>query len=131
MPYYREGKLIPGDPGFGTRWATDDEKLVAGLALMDLEVHRNSIILVPAPHKNFDGHKIRVQESQNPMWYRAFGSTYWRTLRHFNLKRCRVIRALKRVYEKGLVRRNGYERLLLPVLLEAFESHLCQSKKLS
>jgi hypothetical protein len=129
MPYYKEGRIHPGDPYFGTRWATDEEMDVAKIALMDLQIHRNSIILVPAPNKSFAGHKIRVQESQNPKWYRNFGLAYWRGRRSLLLKRRRVVKALERVYVKGLVRRNGYETRLLPVLLKEFTSTLCQSQR--
>lgn len=123
MPYNvgrKTKKLIPGDPYFGTRWATEEEKGWAGLALEELESHHNRIVLVPAPSKNFDGHKIRVQESKNPDWYIRFGVAYWRSKRSFQLKRRRVEKALRRVAVVGIVRRNGYETKLLPLLKEAF-----------
>lgn len=109
-------RLVPGDPRHGTRWSTKVEREIAERALEDLELHRNSIVLIPAPHPHFTGHKIRVQESQNPKWYREFGSGYWRSKRSFQLKRSRVIKALKRVSVVGIVRRNGLEVKLLEVL---------------
>jgi len=116
MPYLvgrKTKKLLPGDPYFGTRWATEEEKALAAWALETLELERNRIILVPAPRQSFSGHKIRVQESQNPKWYREFGAAYWRSKRSFQLRRQRVERALRRVCVTGIVRRNGYE---VPIL---------------
>lgn len=118
MPYVFNGKKIPGDPRHGTRWATEEERALAGRALMEMRNQFNRIVLVPAPAPHFDGHKIRVQESENPSWYRKFATSYWRSARSFQLKRCRVEKALKRVHADGVVRRNGYERLILPVLKE-------------
>lgn len=129
MPYRvgrKTKKLIPGDPRFGTRWATEEEKAVAARALESLDLERNRIALVPAPRQNFDGHKIRVQESQNPKWYREFGAGYWKSRRKFYLRRERVERALRRVCVTGIVRRNGYETLLLKKLME--RSHLWATK---
>ena len=94
------------------------EKRAAGIALHELETQRNRIALVPAPEKNFDGHKIRVQVEANPKWYRRFGGPYWHSKRSFQLKRVRVEKALNRVLKQGIVRRNGYEAKLLPLLLE-------------
>jgi hypothetical protein len=125
MPYLigrKTKRLVPGSPYFGTRWATEGEKVVAARALESLELERNRIVLVPAPRKNFDGHKIRVQETKNPDWYREFGVPYWRSRRSFQLKRVRVERALRRVCVTGIVRRNGYEVLILKKLMEV--SHL-------
>lgn len=118
MPYTKDGKLVPGDPKHGTRWATPAEKRAAGIALHDLETQRNRIELVPAPDERFMGQKIRVQVEANPKWYRRFGSAYWHSKRSFQLKRARVERALLRVIRQGIVRRNGYEAKLLPLLLE-------------
>jgi hypothetical protein len=118
MPYRHGGtKIYPGDPQHGTRWATEEEKEMAGRALYDMETERNVIGLVPAPQPKFSGHKIRVQEQANPEWYRRFRLSYWRSRRSFQLKRWRVVKALKRVYEVGIVRRNGYETRLLKFLL--------------
>ena len=116
MPYVHNGKLLPGDPRHGTRWATEGEKRAAARALCDLETQRNRIELVPAPDPHFAGHKVRIQAEQNPRWYREFGLSYWRSKRSFQLKRCRVERALSRVEETGIVRRNGYEVDLLKLL---------------
>jgi hypothetical protein len=98
-----------------SRHATDDEMDLASLALRDLELNRNKIILVPAPEKNFDSHKIRRVESRNPAWYISFSRPYWNGLRSFQLKRARVVKALTRV-ALGWVRGNGYEKLLLDFL---------------
>jgi hypothetical protein len=117
MPYTKDGHLLPGDPQHGTRWATDDEKAAAAHALHELETQRNRIALVPAPQQNFHSHKIRVQVEQNPKWYRDFGASFWRGKRSFQLKRVRVERALRRVCETGIVRRNGYEVGLLEALV--------------
>jgi hypothetical protein len=114
----RGKKVYPGDVRHGTRWATAEERSWAGLALDDLETNRNSIALMPAPHKNFEGHKVRVQQSANPAWYVRFGRSFWRSIRSFQLKRWRVEKALKRVAVVGIVRRNGYEVRLLPLLKE-------------
>ena len=119
MPYRlsRSKRVVPGDPYHGTRWATEEEKKAAGLALYELETNHNRIILVPAPRQNFSGHKVRVQESKNPEWYIQFGLAYWHSKRSFQLKRARVVRALKRVFVVGIVRRNGYEVKLLKALM--------------
>lgn len=122
MPYRltRTQKLVPGDPAFGTRWATEEEIKLAGRGLYDLSQERNSIILVEAPQKNFDGHKIRVQATQNPAWYRRMGEGYWKGKRQFQLKRARVEKALKRVHDVKIVRRNGYEGKLLAILKDTY-----------
>lgn len=119
MPYrlFRGKKLVPGDPRHGTRWATSEERAVAARALEDLETHRNVIVLVPAPDQHFVGQKIRVQESRNPKWYIEFGVPFWRSKRSFQLKRSRVMKALKRVCVVGIVRRNGLEVKLLGALM--------------
>lgn len=118
MPHRKGGtKIYPGDTRHGTRWATPEEKLFAAHALYELETNHNRIVLVPAPHQNFSGHKIRVQETRNPEWYIQFGLAYWRSKRSFQLKRWRVIKALKRVCVVGIVRRNGYEVKLLKALM--------------
>lgn len=119
MPYRltRGRKLVPGDPRHGTRWSTSEEKAVAARALEDLEMNRNVIILVPAPDQHFVGQKIRVQESRNPKWYVEFGAPYWRSRRSFQLKRARVMKALRRVSVVGIVRRNGLEVKLLGALM--------------
>lgn len=118
MPYKHGGtKIYPGDTQHGTRWATEEEKEMAARALYELETERNVIGFAPAPHQNFVGHKIRVQEQANPGWYRRFGLSYWRSRRSFQLKRWRVVKALKRVHEVGIVRRNGYETRLLKFLV--------------
>jgi len=118
MPYKptRSKVTFPGDPRHGTRWATAGERCMAAWMLDSLERERNSIAYVPAPDPHFTGHKIRVQESQNPSWYREFGRSYWRSKRSFQLKRARVVRALKRVAAVGIVRRNGLEVRLLDFL---------------
>ena len=123
MPYrlVRGRRLVPGDPRHGTRWATPAEKALAAQALQELQTHRNVIALAPAPEPHFDGHKVRVQEQTNPLWYRLFGLPYWRSARSSQLKRVRVERALKRVSVVGIVRRNGYETKLLPFLSEELE----------
>jgi hypothetical protein len=116
----RGKKVYPGDVRHGTRWATDEEKAVAKRALVEMGQQVNRIALIPAPDPNFRGHKIRVQESENPKWYRSFAAPYWRSKRSFQLKRARVVKALKRVSEKGLVRRNGLERFLLEHLVKEY-----------
>jgi hypothetical protein len=116
MPYVKDGKRIPGDPRHGTRWATDQEKQAAAIALEELETQRNRIELVPAPDERFTGQKIRVQVEANPSWYRKFGQAYWRSRRSYQLKRVRVEQALRRVCVTGIVRRNGYEVRLLEFL---------------
>jgi len=100
-----------------TRVATPKEIALAKRALDELEVHFNKIGFAPAPSQNFDGHKIRVIESRNPDWYVEFGKKFWRGPRQFDLKRVRVVNALKRV-ARGRVRGNGYEREILPFLAD-------------
>jgi hypothetical protein len=100
-----------------SRHATDDEMELASRAIRDLEVNRNKIVLVPAPEPHFDSHKIRRIESRNPGWYIAFSRPYWKSLRSFQLKRWRVVKALTRV-ALGWVRGNGYENILLDFLKE-------------
>ena len=116
----RGKKVYPGDVRHGTRWATSEEREIAARALHELETERNVIGFAPAPHQNFTGHKIRVQESANPSWYRKLGMAYWRGNRVFLLKRWRVEKALRRVSVVGIVRRNGYEVKLLLMLKEVF-----------
>ena len=100
-----------------TRVATLRERALAKRALDELESQFNRIGFVPAPQQNFDGHRIRVIESRNPDWYIEYGKKFWRGPRQFDLKRERVVKALKRVVA-GRVRGNGYERDLLPFLAE-------------
>lgn len=100
-----------------TRVATPKEMALAKRALEELEIHFNKIGFAPAPSQNFDGHKVRVVESRNPDWYIEFGKKFWRGARQFDLKRCRVEKALKRVVS-GRVRGNGYEQDLLKLLTE-------------
>ena len=113
MPHKHNGKMVPGDPRFGTRWATAEERELAHYALRDLDEHRLKIVLVPAPVPSFEGHRVRTIESKNPDWYSHFGKLYWKGLRSFQLKRSRVRRAMIRVKLLGIVRRNGYEVDLL------------------
>lgn len=122
MPYKRNGKLIPGDPRNGTRWATKEEVKLAAWALTTLDNERSIIGTAPAPEPHYQGHKIRVVESSNPEWYREFGLPYWRG-REFNLIRGRVEGALKRVRDKKVVRRNGHEVDVLKFLLKWREEH--------
>lgn len=117
MPYWVAGKAHPGDPRHGTRWADPVEVDLAQKALRDLATKFNRITLVPAPRQSFDSHKIRVQAEANPGWYRKFVEGRW-SRRGCNVKRARVERALRRVAESGVVRRNGYESRLLGVLQE-------------
>jgi hypothetical protein len=100
-----------------TRFATPKEKALATRALEELETNFNKIGFAPAPQQNFDGHRIRVVESRNPDWYVEYGRKFWRGPRQFDLKRARVVKALKRVVG-GRVRGNGYEVELLPFLAE-------------
>lgn len=116
----RGKKVYPGDVRHGTRWATAEEREIAARALHELETERNVIGFAPAPRQNFAGHKVRVQESANPSWYRKMGMAYWRGKRIFLLKRWRVEKALRRVSVTGIVRRNGYEVQLLVLLKETF-----------
>jgi hypothetical protein len=123
MPHRWNGNLVAGDPRFGTRWASPSEISTAQKALQDLEENQNRIVLVPAPSPCHSSHKIRMQESRNPQWYVDFGRAFWRSPRNFQLKRSRVIRALKRVADVGIIRRNGYESKLLSCLEQ--EAVLC------
>lgn len=100
-----------------TRVATPQEVALSKRALDELESQFNRIGFAPAPQQNFDGHRIRVIESRNPDWYIGYGKKFWRGPRQFDLKRERVVKALRRVV-KGRVRGNGYERDLLPFLAE-------------
>lgn len=100
-----------------TRVATPKEVALAKRALEELESQFNKIGYTPAPSQNFVGHKVRVIESRNPDWYIEYGKKFWRGPRQFDLKRERVVKALKRVVS-GRVRGNGYERDLLPFLAE-------------
>lgn len=102
-------------PVVPTRAATEDERRKAAMALMSLEIERNVIALVPAPDPHFDNHKIRVQVESNPAWYRDFLAGRW-DRRGCQVKRGRIVRALKRVAERGVVRNNGYEKRLLEIL---------------
>jgi len=129
MPHIWNRKIVPGDPRHGTRWATEEEIGVAKKALADLETRHNGIVLVPAPDPHFQGHKIRVQERSNPSWYRRFGALYWRGPRDFSLKRCRVEKALRRVAETKIVRRNGYEVKILGFLMQEEANHVAIQKE--
>jgi hypothetical protein len=100
-----------------TKLATEKDRELAGRALHELETERLRIILVPAPDPHFDGHKIRVIESENPKWYQRFVSGRW-DRRGCDVRRDRVIRALTRVYAHGRIRGNGYERKLMKELRE-------------
>jgi hypothetical protein len=100
-----------------TRYATPEERKLAGRALMDLAENFQRVILVPAPRQSFDGHMIRTVEIRNPKWYSKFVEA-----RNYQVKRCRVLRALTRVYERGRVRWNGYDGRLLKALAEAWEN---------
>lgn len=94
-----------------TRYATSEDMELAGRALQDLSENFLRIGLVPAPEPHFEGHKIRVIESENPKWY---GEFFWRFDPQGRIiKRCRIIRGLERVYKAGRVRGNGYEMRLL------------------
>ena len=112
MPYTVRGKLLPGDPDYGTRWATEAERLVAKTLLDELAHQHLRIVLIPAPRPSFVGHKTRRIERENPRWYQGFLRGRWNR-RGCQVKRSRVERALRRVTETGIVRRNGYERQLL------------------
>lgn len=118
MPHRVRGKLLAGDPRHGTRWADPVEKEVAAIALLELETHFNRITLVPAPEPRYTSHKIRVQESANPDWYRKFVDGRWNR-KGCQVKRARVEKALRRVAADGIVRRNGYETKLLSELMRA------------
>jgi len=114
----------PIDHRTWTRLATTAERQLARRAVEDLERQHNRIGFVPADdgtHK-----KLRVQTESNPDWYREFGKAYWRES-SFLLKRSRVEKALRRVAEKGRVRGNGYERILLSFLGEQSGiAHVCE-----
>ena len=99
-----------------TRLADPVDQDLAARALEQLETQHNRIALVPAPDPAFDGHKIRVQESRNPKWYREFVRGRW-DRRGCQVRRSRVERALIRVV-RGRIRWNGFERVLLPLLKE-------------
>lgn len=126
MPYKQHGKTFSGDPRHGTRWATEEEKKLATWALVTLENERTQIGLAPAPDPHFMGHKIRVIESLNPEWYREFGNPFWHGKRSYQLKRHRVEKALKRVRDDKIVRRNGYEVTILKFLQEWREEHAAE-----
>ncbi len=117
MPHKVRGKLLAGDPRHGTRWADPAEKDLAGKALLDLETNFNRITLVPAPEPRHNGHKIRVQESANPGWYRRFVAGRWNHA-GCQVRRSRIEKALRRVAVVGVVRSNGYEAKLLRLLAE-------------
>jgi hypothetical protein len=99
-----------------TRYATPEERALAGRALQDLQENYLRVILVPAPRKNFDGHKVRAVEMRNPEWYRTFVEA-----RNYQVHRARVVRALTRVFGRGRVRWNGYDRHLLAALSREWE----------
>ena len=99
--------------------ATQEERRLAGRALQELEENFLVVSLVPAPDPRFDGHKVRAVENRNPEWYRAFVAGAWtraKGKRGCQIKKVRVIRGLKRVYEEGKVFWKGYERELLQQL---------------
>lgn len=100
------------DPTTKNRLATDAEVQLAARGLQDLSNNRLRIGFVPAPVQNFDGHKIRVIESSNPKWYQDFVHGHWNR-KGCQIKRGRVVKALTRVFEKGIVRSNGYDARLL------------------
>lgn len=86
-------------------------KELARAALRDLEVNKLEVILVPAPSKRFDSHSVRTVVNKNPEWYRELFERRGKSW----VKRCRVIKALKRV-EQGCIRSNGYEKEILNVI---------------
>lgn len=92
-----------------TRFATEEEREKAREMLRDLEENYLKVGLVPAKAQNFEGHMVRAVENENPEWYREFVK-----VTNYQVKRLRVIRALKRVIA-GRVRGNGYENDLLRV----------------
>jgi hypothetical protein len=120
VPHKVRGKLLAGDPRHKTRWADPVEKELAGRAILDLQMNFNRITLVPAPHQNHGAHKIRVQETENPKWYRKFVDGRWNR-DGCQVRRSRVERALRRVAVIGVVRSNGYEAKLLRLLAEFSE----------
>ena len=97
------------DPRTRTRLATPDEVASAKAMLDDLEKHFLSVTLVPAPEQNHSGHMVRAVENRNPKWYSKFFKD-----RQEQVKRCRIVTALKRVVS-GRVRGNGYEVELLKI----------------
>jgi hypothetical protein len=103
------------DPRTWSSFATDEDRKLARRALQELENERLMIVLVPAPDPHFEGHKIRVIGSENPKWYQQFVSGRW-DRRGCQVKRSRVTRALIRVYKRGWIRGNGYERSLIKEL---------------
>jgi hypothetical protein len=115
MPHKVRGKLLAGDPRHGTRWADPFEKEIAARALADLATNFNRIVLAPAPDPRYDNHKIRVQESANPDWYREFLAGRWNR-KGCQIRRSRIEKALRRVSVIGIVRSNGYEAKLLRTL---------------
>jgi len=122
VPHKVGGRLLAGDPRHKTRWADPVERELAGRALMGLADNQNRITLVPAPQQNHGSQKIRVQESENPKWYRRFVSGRWNR-KGCQVRRSRVEKALRRVAEIGIVRSNGYEAQLLSLLADC-ESEL-------
>lgn len=106
-------KPPPGiDARTNTRLATPQEAALAKAMLDDLEKNFLAVTLVPAAAQNFDGHRVRAVENRNPQWYREFFKG-----RREQVKRCRIIQALKRVIS-GRVRGNGYEVELLKLWFE-------------
>ncbi len=97
------------------RWGrvpTAEERGLARYALRVLEQERLVVKLAPAPRQSFDGHMIRVVECRNPQWYRDLFAS-----RRSGVKRCRIIRALRRVLE-GKMDGYGYEKELLDLFKE-------------
>jgi hypothetical protein len=98
------------DPRTRTRLATEAETAAAKAMLDDLEKNFLSVTLVPAPVQHNGGHMVRAVENRNPEWYREFFKN-----RREQVKRSRIVRALKRVAVQGRVRGNGYEIELLKI----------------
>jgi hypothetical protein len=101
------------DPTTKNRLATEEEVRLAQRGFHELTHNRLKIVLTPAPEKNFDGHKVRSVENQNPKWYRDFVAPRWDE-KGCQIRRSRILNALKRVSETGVIRSNGYEVQLLP-----------------
>ena len=102
--------------------ATPRDHEIAGRALHELEESYLVVVLQPAPDPHFDGHKIRVAQNRNPKWYREFVAGHWGPGRRgCSIKRYRVIRALNRVYVRGIIYSRGYEAKLLKKLQDLWE----------
>ncbi|MCA9486340.1 MAG: hypothetical protein KC548_01690 [Nanoarchaeota archaeon] len=102
----------------------------AEIFLNELRTQRLTVILIPAPYPQFSGHRIRVAQSHNPLWYRALYEQY-----SPNLRRDRSLHSLERICEgadKSCLQEKGpysydfiYRTFLKEALIEGFETEHC------